>query len=81
MCHSLMTSFQQGADGIKTLDVIRKTVAYMENDIFGPSATHSLSDMILAECTNKEDLCAFWAAIGGEHVLIPLTFNLRAFFV
>lgn len=36
----------------------------MQNDIFGPNPTHTLSEEILAECTNREELCAFWAAIG-----------------
>jgi hypothetical protein len=57
---------QGGKDAPKTLDVIRRTVVYMENDIFGPSPTHDLSEEILAECTNKEALCAYWAVIGGE---------------
>jgi hypothetical protein len=60
----------QGADSPKTLEVIRKTVTYMENDIYGPSATHALSAEIVAECINKEELCAYWAAIGGKHVVI-----------
>jgi hypothetical protein len=59
--------FTQGKDAAKTLAVIRRTVVYMENVIFGPNPTHGLSEEILAECTNKEDLCAFWAVIGGEH--------------
>jgi hypothetical protein len=62
MMHFLL----QGIDSPKTMEVIRKTVEYMENDIYGPSATHSLSETILAECTNQEDLCAYWAAIGGK---------------
>lgn len=47
-----------------TLEVIRKTVAYMENDVHGPNAKYQLSEVVLGECNNKEDLCAFWAAIG-----------------
>ncbi|KAL9179342.1 hypothetical protein ACHAXT_008632 [Thalassiosira profunda] len=54
----------EGKDAPKTLEVIRKTVEYMQNDIFGSDATHDLSEEILAECTNREELCAFWAAIG-----------------
>ena len=57
-------SYLKGEDAPKTVDVIRMTVNYMENDIFGDNPTHSLSDSVLAECTNKEELCAFWAAIG-----------------
>ena len=69
--HDILNYFasNQGIDAIKTLEVIRKTVAYMENDIYGISATHSLSEAIVAECTNKEDLCAYWAAIGGMYLL------------
>ena len=51
----------QGVDYLKTMEVVRKTVTYMENDIYGPNPTHELSETILAECTNREELCAFWA--------------------
>lgn len=54
----------QGEDSSKTLEVIRKTITYMQNEIYGPNPTHTLSEAILAECTNREELCAFWAAIG-----------------
>jgi hypothetical protein len=47
-------------------------VVYMENDIFGPSPTHDLSEEILAECTNKEALCAYWAVIGGEDSILDV---------
>ena len=40
------------------LDVIRKTVHYMENDI------KKFPPQVVAECKNDEDLCVFWAAIG-----------------
>jgi hypothetical protein len=43
---------------------IKQTLQYMENDIYGPNANHTLTDILLAECTNNEDLCAFWAVIG-----------------
>jgi hypothetical protein len=66
----VINSSIQGADSPKTLEVIRKTVTYMENDIYGPSSTHGLSEEIIAECTNKEELCAYWAAIGGKHIVI-----------
>lgn len=46
--------------------MIRKTLLYMENDIYGPDSKHELSDEVLAECINKHKLCAFWAVIGGE---------------
>jgi len=36
----------------------------MENDIYGENPKHDLSEAILAECTNREELCAFWVAIG-----------------
>merc|ERR1711966_140892 len=32
--------------------------------IYGPNPTHALSGEVLAECVNREELCAFWAAIG-----------------
>ncbi|KAL3827246.1 hypothetical protein ACHAXA_004721 [Cyclostephanos tholiformis] len=54
----------EGNDAPKTLDVIRKTILYMENDIYGPNPKYKLSEEILAECTNKHKLCAFWAVIG-----------------
>ena len=47
-----------------TLEVIRKTVDYMENDVYGPNAKYDLADEILGECNNKDGLCAFWASIG-----------------
>ena len=47
-----------------TLEVIRKTVDYMENDVYGPNAKYNLADEILGECNNKDGLCAFWASIG-----------------
>mmetsp|Transcript_15600 Transcript_15600/g.26594 ORF Transcript_15600/g.26594 Transcript_15600/m.26594 type:complete len:471 (+) Transcript_15600:99-1511(+) len=47
-----------------TLEVIRKTVAYMQNDVYGPNAKYQLSKEILGECTNKDGLCAYWASIG-----------------
>ncbi|KAL7460273.1 hypothetical protein ACHAXS_000736 [Conticribra weissflogii] len=54
----------EGQDSPKTFEVVRKTVHYMENDIFSDNPTHDLSDQVLGECTNREELCAFWAAIG-----------------
>mmetsp|Transcript_23701 Transcript_23701/g.56124 ORF Transcript_23701/g.56124 Transcript_23701/m.56124 type:complete len:473 (-) Transcript_23701:1027-2445(-) len=54
----------EGVDSEKTIDVVRKTVAYMENEIYGEDASHELSEEILEECVNKEELCSFWAAIG-----------------
>lgn len=53
-----------GKDAEKTMEVVRKTVTYMKNDIYGPNPTHALSGEVLAECVNREELCAFWAAIG-----------------
>eukprot|EP00584_Thalassiosira_punctigera_P024711 CAMPEP_0172554422 /NCGR_PEP_ID=MMETSP1067-20121228/54494_1 /TAXON_ID=265564 ORGANISM="Thalassiosira punctigera, Strain Tpunct2005C2" /NCGR_SAMPLE_ID=MMETSP1067 /ASSEMBLY_ACC=CAM_ASM_000444 /LENGTH=492 /DNA_ID=CAMNT_0013342791 /DNA_START=82 /DNA_END=1560 /DNA_ORIENTATION=- len=54
----------EGVDAPKTLEVIRKTVAYMENDVYGPNPSVTLREEVLNECTNREELCAFWAAIG-----------------
>jgi len=48
--------------------VIRRTVRYMEN-VIHTNPTYDLSEEILAGCTNREDLCAFRAAIGGEHMM------------
>lgn len=45
-------------------NIINQTIRYMKNDIYGQNATHTLTDILLAECTNNEDLCAFWAVIG-----------------
>jgi hypothetical protein len=64
----------QGEKAPDTLEVIRRTVLYMENDIFGPNANHDLRDEILAECTNREDLCSFWAVIGGKGRVRVLTY-------
>ncbi len=36
----------------------------MRNDVHGPNPTLALSAEVLAECTNREGLCSFWAAIG-----------------
>jgi len=63
---------KQGKDASKTLDVIRRTLLYMENDIYGPNPTHGLSEEILGECINKHKLCAFWAVIGGKHGCHPM---------
>lgn len=52
----------------ETLDVIRGTVRYMEN-VIHTNPTYDLSEETLAGCTNREDLCAFRAAIGGEHMM------------
>ncbi|KAL3770736.1 hypothetical protein ACHAW5_001453 [Stephanodiscus triporus] len=52
----------------ETLDVIRRTVRYMEN-VIHTNPTYDLSEEMLAGCTNREDLCAFRAAIGGEHMM------------
>ncbi|KAL7552255.1 hypothetical protein ACHAWF_015490 [Thalassiosira exigua] len=54
----------EGTDAHKTWEVIRKTVTYMQNDIYGPDPKHSLSKEILEQCINREELCAFWAVIG-----------------
>ena len=50
----------EGEDSEKTIEVVRKTVDYMENTIYGEDATHELSEAILEECVNREDLCSFW---------------------
>ena len=58
---------KQRVEGVQyqdTLDVIKKTVAYMQNDVHGPNAKHQLSETLLGECINKDELCAFWAASG-----------------
>jgi len=36
----------------------------MQNDIHGPNPKHILSEEVLAACTNRDDLCAFWAGNG-----------------
>jgi len=54
----------EGEHASKTIEVVRKTVAYMDNEVYGEDVTHNLSEQVLQECTNKEELCAFWAAIG-----------------
>ena len=50
--------------------MIKKTVRYMKDDIYGPNAKHQLSETILGECINKDGLCAFWSA-SGECTLNP----------
>jgi len=50
----------EGTDSENTIEVVRKTVAYMENEIYGEDASHDLSEKILEECVNKEELCSFW---------------------
>lgn len=54
----------EGSNSEETLEVISKTVAYMENEVYGENPTHTLSEEVLNDCTNREELCAFWAAIG-----------------
>ena len=55
---NLIVPFLQGEYTVKTLDVIRKANQYMQNDAL------KLSPQVIAECTNNEELCAFWAALG-----------------
>lgn len=54
----------EGEETAKTWDVVRKTVSYMQDEIYGEHPSHTLSEEIVAECTNREELCSFWAAIG-----------------
>ena len=66
----------QGKTAHETLDVIRRTVRYMDDNIY-TNPTYDLSEeKLLAECTNRDDLCAYRAAIGGEHNIMWL-FNPR----
>jgi ShK domain-like len=43
-----------------TMDVVKKMLEYMESS----SDFKSLPDKIQKECKNRNELCAFWAAIG-----------------
>jgi len=52
----------EGKDAKATLEVIQKTVDYMKNVVL--MGEIDLDEAIVGECTNKESLCAFWAAIG-----------------
>eukprot|EP00581_Thalassiosira_minuscula_P015498 CAMPEP_0183727118 /NCGR_PEP_ID=MMETSP0737-20130205/24907_1 /TAXON_ID=385413 /ORGANISM="Thalassiosira miniscula, Strain CCMP1093" /LENGTH=509 /DNA_ID=CAMNT_0025958669 /DNA_START=53 /DNA_END=1582 /DNA_ORIENTATION=- len=52
----------EGDQASKTFEILRKTIDYMQNEIYNPNST--LSRDILEECTNREELCAFWAAMG-----------------
>jgi len=54
----------EGASADATMEVVRGTVAYMRDDVHGTNPTHALSPDIVAECVNREELCAFWAVIG-----------------
>jgi hypothetical protein len=55
--HSYYTIVQQGQESLQTIEVIVKTVAYMEKQ----------STELAAACRNQEDRCAFWVAAGeGE---------------
>jgi prolyl 4-hydroxylase len=47
-----------GSEKRKTLDAIRSSVYYMENEI------DSLPSSVVDECLNRNVQCAFWAAIG-----------------
>lgn len=47
-----------GAEKQKTIDLIRSTIHYMENDI------DSLPSAIADVCLNRNALCAFWAVAG-----------------
>jgi len=55
-----------GTNATKIIGVIRKTVNYMQNNIHGIrlNSTKRMSEKILNACTNREALCAFWAAVG-----------------
>mmetsp|Transcript_17992 Transcript_17992/g.26087 ORF Transcript_17992/g.26087 Transcript_17992/m.26087 type:complete len:494 (+) Transcript_17992:38-1519(+) len=54
----------QGTKVKDSLEIIRETIAYMENDVFGPNPTHDIPRETALECKNRDKLCAFWAAIG-----------------
>lgn len=56
--HGACLKIPQGEHSPRTLDVIRKTMHYMQNDL------QKLPPQVIAECTNRDELCAFWAAIG-----------------
>jgi prolyl 4-hydroxylase len=47
-----------GPETQKTLDVIRSSIQYMENEI------ESLPSSVINDCYNRYALCAFWAAVG-----------------
>ncbi|KAL7545220.1 hypothetical protein ACHAWF_008568 [Thalassiosira exigua] len=49
----------------ETMEVVRRTIDYMENDVRGPNATHNVSEEVLDGCTNGAELCAYWAALGN----------------
>ena len=51
-----------GANAEETFDIFQKSVLYKKNEIVSQPDKHKLD--IQAECLNKHELCAFWAAIG-----------------
>jgi hypothetical protein len=52
--HFYYTIVQQGQESLQTIEVIVKTVAYMEKQ----------STEVAAACRNQEDRCAFWVSAG-----------------
>jgi prolyl 4-hydroxylase len=53
------TQRAEGAQAAETLEIIEKSVQYMQSDQFT-----ALSAEIRENCQNRNELCAFWAVIG-----------------
>ena len=69
---------QQRVDGDKkdeSMLQVRKTLDYMKNYIHAKRPTHRLSAQIIEACTNNNELCAFWAAIGKSDHHFGIFFN------
>lgn len=54
----------EGSEASKTMLVLRKMHVYMKNFVHRENPTHSLTPDTIKKCTNRQSMCAFWAAIG-----------------
>jgi hypothetical protein len=57
----------EGAQKEETIEVIEKSIEYMNSETIA-----ALSETIQDNCMNRNELCAFWAAIGVSVALFSV---------